>query len=127
VDALKDGLARNMVIRADAIDGQDGEVWLQLCGNPYGPCKCFASSPCGKRILVGGSSGLELGAELLCERSGDKAAEHISHDEPADPAIGFLEGDHASEAEGEEDVGWEGRCGKAGGCSGKFEGGFVRV
>ena len=43
---------------------------------------------------------------------------------PADPAIGFLEGDHASEAEGEEDVGWEGRCGEAGGCSGKFEGGF---
>lgn len=68
---------------------------------------------------------MKLGAELLRQGAGDQPPEDVAHDESADSAVWFLEGDEAAEADGREDGWGYGRCGEAVGRLGELLGGVI--
>lgn len=112
LEAVEDRVSGDMIIRADAINGEDAQRRLDFCRDAHGSCERFAARPCGQGELVGGRGRLELGAELLGEGAGDEAAEDVAEYEASDATIWFLKRNESPQPDRGQDGSWHGRRGE---------------
>jgi len=90
VEAPEHTVSRDGVVPPDAVDGQNGEVWLDFGGGCDGMDDGFRACSCGKCKLVSAAGCVDGGSKMLRQAPGKDSAEHIADNDSTDAAIGLL-------------------------------------
>ena len=98
-DCCQDAVPGNMIVGADPVDTKNREPGVEFGAGAQHTGQSFGARLGAERVLVREARGFKHGGVLLGQSPGDEAPEGISHDQAADAAIPFLQGNKPAKAQ----------------------------